>query len=1212
MQRLPDDFLEARSGVVKIKRDSKKLLPVSLRVRPGGTLDLDGEQGTECWWIPAPFRFCLRCGVSYGGRQKNDFQKLTTLGSEGRSTATTVLSLSAVRSLRGNETLVPEARKLLSFTDNRQDASLQSGHFNDFIQVVQLRAALYRAVAAAGPEGLEHDYIAQRVFEALGLLLDQYAADPEIEFRARADTEKTLRDVLGYLVYADLRRGWRITSPNLEQSGLLEIHYQSLDELTAASDVWADAHPALADGSAQERRDALHVLLDFLRRELAIKVDYLDRDWLERLAQRSGQRMQGVWALDEMARPEYAGVVLPRGRKERDFGGWTYLSARSGFGQYLRRHSTFTGWGDKLTLDDTAIIIEDLFKGLRRAGLVEMVAEAKDGTAGYQVPASALLWVAGDGRRAYHDPVRMPNAPEGGLRTNDFFADLYRAVADDLIGVHAAEHTAQVPADLRLDREEQFRRAELPVLYCSPTMELGVDIAQLNVVNLRNVPPTPANYAQRSGRAGRSGQPALVFTYCSSLSPHDQWYFRRPEQMVSGQVSTPRLDLVNEDLIRAHVHAVWLAASGANLGSSLTEVLAVSPEDGSAPVNESVAAALTDTSSRISARRVAQRMLSDLQDDLRVAPWYTDSWLTDTLNAVPRAFDEACGRWRGLYKSAIEQQAVQNTVITSASAAVDARNRAKQLRREAEQQLEILQAAGGRVQSDFYSYRYFAGEGFLPGYSFPRLPLSAFIPGRRGPGRSNFGDFVQRPRFLAISEFGPRALVYHEGARYEINRVIFPVREQSDESGEPVLTTQAKQCILCGYLHPVSNLANDDICEKCGASLPPPRTGLFRLQNVATRIRQRISSDEEERQRQGFELITGVRFAERDGRPSFRTGVVTAVDGTDLASLSYGDTATIWRINLGYRRRAHSKPPGFVLDVDSGRWAREADEQASDDDPTGPRVQRVIPFVEDRRNCLLLEPATTLDVETMASMQAALKHAVQRVFELEEGELAVEPLPAPDDRRILLFYESAEGGAGVLRRLLDEPEVFAHVAREALVVCHYDPRTGLDHGDQVGNEGCEAACYECLLFYRNQMDHELLDRRQAVDGLTPYLDATVSADTSPSPPYRDAALRAGAESSLEREWIEAIIRKGLRRPDRDRPVLETGSARCQPDFAYDAPHYLAVYVDGSDDPARASRDHAHADALRNAGWRVARFGKPGTWDDVFAQLLDVFGGTSAP
>jgi len=92
-------------------------------------------------------------------------------------------------------------------------------------------------------------------------------------------------------------------------------------------------------------------------------------------------------------------------------------------------------------------------------------------------------------------------------------------MASELVGYEAREHTAQVPYEDRIKREERFRKGQLPVMYCSPTMELGVDIAELNVVNMRNIPPTPANYAQRSGRAGRSGQPALVFTYCTTGSP---------------------------------------------------------------------------------------------------------------------------------------------------------------------------------------------------------------------------------------------------------------------------------------------------------------------------------------------------------------------------------------------------------------------------------------------------------------------------------------------------------------------------------------------------------------------------------------------------------------------------------------------------------------------------------------------------------------------
>ena len=133
------------------------------------------------------------------------------------------------------------------------------------------------------------------------------------------------------------------------------------------------------------------------------------------------------------------------------------------------------------------------------------------------------------------------------------------------------------PLEIRTCGNEGESNRFLPVLFCSPTMELGVDIAALNAVYLRNVPPTPANYAQRSGRAGRSGQAALVLTYSSSQSPHDQYFFREPTAMVHGAVRPPLLDLANRDLVESHLFAVWLACTELPLNPSIAELL-VLPE----------------------------------------------------------------------------------------------------------------------------------------------------------------------------------------------------------------------------------------------------------------------------------------------------------------------------------------------------------------------------------------------------------------------------------------------------------------------------------------------------------------------------------------------------------------------------------------------------------------------------------------------------------
>lgn len=1200
LERLPEDWLEEHKGSPRIRSHRKKLLPRELRLTPAG---MSSKEGHPCTYVTAPFMFCLHCGVSYAARQ-TDFGKLATLSSEGRSSATTILSLSAIRHLREELTLPEHARKLLSFTDNRQDASLQAGHFNDFVEIGLLRGALYRAVHEAGPAGISHELLAQKVFDALNLPLEIYANDPQVRYQALEKTKQALRQIIGYRLYRDLRRGWRITSPNLEQCGLLQIEYESLAEVCQDEQVWAEAQPVLATALPQTRAAVAKVLLDYMRRELAIRVSYLDSQEHERMKQLSDQLLKGSWALDEDERLEYAAILFPQSSSGDNKQGNVYMSARGGLGMYLRRSTTFTHYKNKkITLDETDQIIRQLLEVLRIAGIVEVVLPPRsdDDVPGYQLYAQSMRWLAGDGRRAFHDPIRVPQESEGGSRPNTFFVDFYRTVAETLVGLEAREHTAQVPYQERIEREDLFRSGALPILYCSPTMELGVDIAELNVVNLRNVPPTPANYAQRSGRAGRSGQPALVFTYCSVGSPHDQYFFKRPAQMVSGAVTPPRLDLANEDLVRAHVHAIWLAESGINLGDTLKEILDLSGEQPSLDLLDHVRDQMEAQSPRARTRQRAYRVLSMIGDELQQAGWYNEQWLDSIMAAIGHRFDATCDRWRGLYRAALRQMEMQNNIIRDASRGQSDKNQAKRLWREAVAQLELLGQSQDVFQSDFYSYRYFATEGFLPGYSFPRLPISAFIPARKTRQRD---EFLSRPRFLAISEFGPRAIVYHEGSKYIINQVILPVGEE-----EGPLTRQAKQCENCGYLHPITDSQQWDLCEYCGSPLPPSLTSLLRLQNVITQRRDRINSDEEERLKLGYEIRTGVRFPEREGVRTDQRAEVRCGDEV-LAHLTYAQAATLWRINMGWARRKVKGQHGFILDIERGYWARS--DQVDDEDkeePLSSRTQRVIPYVEDSRNCLLFEPAYPMDVGEFASVQAALKRAIEAYFQLESNELAVESLPDLNQRRSILFYEAAEGGAGVLRRLMDEPETLAGIARLALDICHFDPDTLEDlHQGPRAKEPCEAACYDCLLGYSNQREHELLDRQLAFHYLEPLMQSRVI--SSPTSATREDHLtRLGnlAGSDLERDWLDYLDSRGYRLPDDAQVLFEACGTR--PDFYY-GDQYAVIYIDGSphDYPHLQQRDQGKTACMEDMGYTVIRFGYRDDWDAILARYPYVFGG----
>lgn len=648
LERIPETWIEEKKGERRIITARKKLLPRRYFVTPDGTATTGAREGAiEAWFMPGKFQFCPACQVSYDSHI-GELAKLSTLGTAGRSTSNSVLAMSTINHLGQTD----EPPKLLCFSDNRQDASLQAGNFNDFAETGLMRSALYHALKAAGPTGVSHDRLGDSILAALDACqpggkfpTELYMKSPDAQAYAARDARRAFADLLEYYAYADLERGWKLVSPNLEKCGLLKFEYRSLPEICADDALWQKS-ALLSRAGAELRLLFGRELLDYLRIRLVLDAPFLNREEHTSLARRTAANLRAPWIIEEKGYHSYARKLIRTETAKREEGALR-LTPLSKAGIWLKRRIPST------TLEERARALEVIGEVFESQGIFTSVNAGRD--RGWQIRHDCITWKVGDGAKSAPMPMSLHRTSIAPRKPNPFFLDFYRTAASADRLLHSEPHTAQVSTKDREDREQRFRAGSLPVLFCSPTMELGINIEDLCVTGMRNVPPTPANYAQRSGRAGRHGQAALVLTYCAKGSPHDQHFFRRPERMVAGMVSTPQIDLANEDLVRAHIHAIWLACSGLDLRSSLMEIIDTG-DIGHLPLQPDVIEDLNDSATMQKARTAALTLLESLEEPLAKSSWYSPNWLDDTLNALPENFDAACNRWRELFRDAKLQQ----------------------------------------------------------------------------------------------------------------------------------------------------------------------------------------------------------------------------------------------------------------------------------------------------------------------------------------------------------------------------------------------------------------------------------------------------------------------------------------------------------------------------------------------------------------------------
>ena len=1133
------------------------------------------------WFMKAPLLFDPTAGIFYDTKT-NEGTKLTKLGSEGRSTSTTITAFAMLNRLN-DAGYRQEDQKLLSFTDNRQDAALQAGHFNDFVQVVRLRAGIRKALELAPNQTLTYATLGEAIFKALAVPFTEFGnRNEEPQFASvRDDYERCFQDYLLYRAIADLRRSWRIVLPNLEQCGLLTVTYADL-ERRAADAAW-NSFPLIGDLSLNDRKEFIGTILDFFRLEYAIHSEnYLTQSKIKEYEKHFREMLRPPWTLDrnEELREPFFIRYDPLHRSAR-FSSKS-MGPASALGKFIKLYVRQNDIDIDLKGQNYRTFIERLMAMLEQADFLksQIARNAKNEEVPvYRLRLEKIVWKVGDGETVKADVIKQRSYKDQAPRPNIFFRSLYSRDFSKVKRLRGEDHTGQLSTDVRIEREDLFREGKISALFCSPTMELGIDIRNLSVVHMRNAPPNPANYAQRSGRAGRSGQAALVFTYCSSYSPHDRHYFKEQTDLVAGAVMAPRLDLCNRELLASHLNALVASEIGMpgldDVGTGKPSIMRLIVDDNDKmSLSKEVRSGLEMTAATFNdIKSTFKRTIRDFEGDLEAngSTWYSDQWIEQNLSKLADNLDHALVRWRRLYRSArtILSRATQKIDSGTLSLGSDEYRKHKRNQDQATRQLDLLRndlAGRSSELSEFYPYRYLASEGFLPGYNFTRLPLRVFLP----TGDST-GEFISRPRSIALREFGPMNIIYHNGRKYQIRQLVI----QDAESA----LTEAKVSSKTGYFM-AGDDAKDSTCPFSGIDLSDNafKEHLHDLMEMAeSRAEEidRISCEEEERVSRGYEIRT---FFSVDGGhiDRVRKAVATSTENA-LLNLRYVPAARLIHVNTKWRSQ---KTEGFPIGLISGDWRSSMPDTSAEANANLKEEFHLVKlWTSNLADALYIEPIQPLGLKPdgVITLQHALKRAIERVFQVEPNEIGVVAIGDPEAPNILL-YEAAEGSLGILSQFVEDVNVFHNVITQAIVLCRFDA---------VDYKG--PASYDDLLSYYNQRDHKIIDRHLIKDALEKLRICSIEIQTNTgfgSYEEQYQALLRGLDpnSSTERKFINYLYQNGLRLPDAAQKRVD--GLYVQPDFYYEP--RLWVFCDGTphDEPAVKESDEAKRQAIMARGDEV--------------------------
>ncbi|MDX3116727.1 DEAD/DEAH box helicase [Streptomyces scabiei] len=810
--------------------------------------------------------------------------------------------------------------------------------------------------------------------------------------------------------------------------------------------------------------------------------------------------------------------------------------------------------------------------------------------------------------------ITPPSAEVGGRagrdhRRSNYYRRLYREAKP--YSVVAAEHTGVLKRKEREEVEKGFRRGvkhtDPNVLSCTPTLELGIDIGQLESVILASLPPSTAGYVQRVGRAGRATGNAFTVSLADT-SPRALYHLAEPRHLIAGPILPPGCFLSAGELLCRQYTAFLIdrAARGAL--------------EGVIPLPDRVTQLVGRTGWLKQFRKAAVGRLDLADAFLRLFPeidGVPGSGASGDARKVLRRFaaeklgqelDAAERAWEAERAELVRRRDMINEAADALQESVDDEAREKRtLIREATGVTKRLQEM---AQADAQGF--LVEHGLLPNYSLVEdgVRLEAMLtfkeparPARTATGKADAGGapktkwsseprVYDRPAEAALTELAPGNAYYVRGYRHVVDGFDLGPARKDSQAGLPVGLRTWRICRECGHVRTGERAEQDTSpCPRCGGHGIGGRSAVFQVvvpRKVTAHDKRddaRIVDDHENRVRTTYTTVTAVDVDPQNIKETWRHKNRTF--GVDHVR-----EAVIRRFNLGKARHGRPKdtyfagtevaaPTRFTVcprcggatDREPGNsptqaslsqsllgrpelahhrpWCptRRRDKQATPED-----VQ-VITATEHRTEALrILLPAATLNVpERLASFSAALHLGLARRYGGDPAHIRSAPATEPDrdsdlTRNYLVLYDALPGGTGYLQRLVErEGEEFRAVlaeAQEALRAC------------SCRDTPSRPACHLCLLGYAPERDYKDLSRQEALWMLDDLLGADGHSGWDFRKESADAGIRfaAQAESDLERRFIAALDR-WLDAPENGAPAghEETPTGRQGKQFALTRP-----------------------------------------------------------